>query len=161
MKLSDNILCYVISLSAYIVALSQTLFTTSGEILGFSFQKEQINFFKSINILKNQGYEFLSYVLIFFVLVLPILKYITLLLNIYKLNFLSKGINNTVLYMQKYAMVDVFVIAILLIGTKNNPIFHLKIEIGTYALLLSVLMAIPLSFSLYLGRKNRENLMSH
>jgi len=144
----ENLGFLIISIAAYVFALTQTLFTTSGDILGISFKKESVTFKQSITILQQQDYLLLSYVLIAFVLVLPILKYITLLLNIFNLKLLTQNINNIALYLQKYSMVDVFVIALLLISSKNNPIFNLKIEIGTYALVVSILTSMLLSINI-------------
>ncbi|MDV7186098.1 paraquat-inducible protein A [Lutibacter sp. TH_r2] len=156
MKKTENLLIYIISIGFYAFALQTTLFITSGEVLGFSFSEEHISFFKSINILNKQGHLLLSNTLIFFVIVLPIFKYITLLLNIFKIKLFNNTINDIVLYLQKYAMVDVFVIALLLIASKSNPIFNLKIEIGTFSLLFSILASMILSIQLKIGRKNEE-----
>lgn len=157
MKNLDNTLIYIASVASYTLALKTTLFTTNGEILGISFKEEYITFFKSITILENQGYIILSYALLFFVLVIPCLKYITLLLNLFNIKLFTGEFNNAVLYLQKYAMVDVFVIALLLIGSKNNPIFNLKIELGTYALLVSIITSMILSINLKLKRKTEKD----
>ena len=157
MKTSDNILLYLISIAAYVLAIKSTLFSTSGEILGFSFQKEQVTFFKSIEILHKQDYILLSYCLIFFVIILPVLKYLTLILNIFKVKLFTGEFNNAVLHLQKYAMVDVFIIAILLIGSKNNPIFSLKIEMGTYGLIVSIITSMILAINLKLMRKTLKD----
>jgi uncharacterized paraquat-inducible protein A len=157
MKNLDNALMYIISIASYAFALKSTLFTTSGDILGISFKEEHITFFKSITILENQGYVILSYALLFFVLVIPCLKYITLLLNLFKTKLFTGEFNDAVLYLQKYAMVDVFVIALLLIGSKNNPVFNLKIELGTYALLVSIITSMILSINLRLKKKTEKD----
>lgn len=157
MKNLNNVLVYIISITSYVFALKSTLFTTNGDILGFSFKEESVTFFKSIDILENQGYVVLSYALLFFVLVIPCLKYITLLLNLFRAKLFTGEFNDAVLYLQKYAMVDVFVIAIFLIGSKNNPIFNLKIELGTYGLLLSIITSMILSINLKLKRKTEKD----
>jgi uncharacterized paraquat-inducible protein A len=157
MKNLDNTLIYILSIGSYVFALNSTLFTTSGDILGISFKEEHVTFFKSIAILENQGYVILSYALIFFVLVIPCLKYITLLLNLFSAKLFTGEFNEAILYLQKYAMVDVFVIALLLIGSKNNPIFDLKIELGTYALLVSIITSMILSINLKLKRKTEKD----
>lgn len=147
---TNNLSMYIISLVSYLFALKSTLFITSGDVLGFSFKEEQITFFKSIEILENQDYHALSYALLFFVVVIPCVKYIALLLNLLNIKLFTRKFNDVVLYLQKYAMLDVFVIAVLSIGTKNNPIFNLKVEIGTYALLLSIICSTLLSINLKL-----------
>lgn len=148
MKITDNFFLYIGSLAAYIFALTNPLFTTSGELFGFSFSKESISFFKSLEILKEQEYILLSYALLVFVIGLPVIKYIVLLFNINNITIISKTIDAFFVQLQKYAMVDVFVIAILLIGSKSNPMFEFKIELGTYALLTSVILSIMLSINL-------------
>lgn len=152
MKTSDNYFLYVGSLAAYIFALTSPLFTTSGELFGFSFSKESVSFFRSLEILKDQGYLILSYALLLFVIGLPIIKFIVLMFNINSITIISKSIDSFLVYLQKYAMVDVFVIAILLVGSKSNPMFVFKIELGTYALLLSVVLSILLSINLKSNR---------
>lgn len=153
MASTENKLLYLISIAAYIFALTHPLFTTSGEVFGFTFSSERITFFKSIQLLKQQNYVILSYALILFVICLPIIKYIVLLFNINGVNLFGKTIDSFLVQLQKYAMVDVFVIAILLIGSKSNPIFQFKIEMGTYALLASVILSILLSLSIHNNNK--------
>jgi len=148
MKTTDNYFLYVGSLAAYSFALTRPLFSTSGELFGFSFSQESISFFRSLVILKNQDYYLLRYALLLFVIGLPIIKFIVLLFNINNITIFSKSIDSFLVYLQKYAMVDVFVIAILLVGSKSNPMFEFKIELGTYALLISVAFSILLSISL-------------
>lgn len=150
---TENKLLYLISIAAYIFALTQPLFTTSGEIFGFTFSSESITFFKSIQLLKQQNYVILSYALILFVICLPVIKYIVLLFNINGICLFGKIIDGFLVQLQKYAMVDVFVIAILLIGSKSNPIFQFKIEMGTYALLASVILSILLSVNVHSNKQ--------
>jgi uncharacterized paraquat-inducible protein A len=158
LNISDNYFLYVGSLAAYIFAITSPLFTTSSELFGFSFSKESISFFKSLEILKEQEYILHSYALIMFVIGLPVVKFIVLIFNINSITIFSKSIDSFFVQLQKYAMVDVFVIAILLIGSKSNPMFEFKIELGTYALMASVLLSIVLSINLKFNQDRMENL---
>jgi uncharacterized paraquat-inducible protein A len=90
---SDNHFLYFISLAAYVLALTQPLFSTSGQILGLELSKEQITFFKSVEILKQQEYQLLSVALLFFVVGLPVVKFITLIFNINGIIIISKTID--------------------------------------------------------------------
>lgn len=135
---------YVGSLISYIVALNSPLFVTQGELFGFSFSKEEITFFRSITILAEHD-RWLSYALLLFVVVLPSIKYFVLILKINGVVLITDTVDNFLIHLQKYAMTDVFVIALLLICLKPNPLFHLEIDKGTYALTLSVLMSFVLS----------------
>ena len=80
-----------------------------------------------------------------FVIILPSIKFLTILLNINGIKVLSNSINSFLLTLQKYAMVDVFVIALIAIASKSNPMFSIKLETGTFSLIISVMSGIFLS----------------
>jgi paraquat-inducible protein A len=142
---SNQSFLFFISLLAFGGALYLPLFTVTGDILGFKISEEQITFFKSIAILEEQNFKELALLLYAFVIVLPVIKFITILFNIYGIRVLSPSINNFLLSLQKYAMVDVFVIAIIAVASKSNPMFSIQLQAGAYAMILSVLSGIFLS----------------
>ena len=135
----------LISLFAFLSGLYYPLFIASGDILGFKISEEKVTFFESIAILEEQSYKELAILLYAFVIVLPTIKFLTILCNINGVYVLGYKINNLLLSLQKYAMVDVFVISLIVIASKSNPMFSIKLELGTYALIISVVSGIILS----------------
>ena len=115
MSIANKYFLYLLSLAAYAYALTQPLFTTSGKLIGFEFSEEQITFFKTIEILEEQNYQVLKIALLVFVIGLPVIKFFTLLFNINNIILFTIKFDQLLISLQKYAMVDVFVIALLLI----------------------------------------------
>ncbi len=142
---SNNFLLFLVSLASFFAGLYYPLFTVSGSILGFEISQEQVTFFQSIEILEQEGFKELAMLLYGFVIILPAIKFLTILLNICGINVFGIKINNLLLSLQKYAMVDVFVIALIAIASKSNPMFSINLELGTYALITSVVSGILLS----------------
>lgn len=142
---SNYFLIFLVSLASFIAGLYFPLFTASGTILGFEISQEQITFFQSIEILEKEGFKELAMLLYGFVIILPAIKFLTILLNICGINVFGIKVNNFLLSLQKYTMVDVFVIAIIAIASKYNPMFSINLELGTYALITSVVSGILLS----------------
>lgn len=131
-----------ISIACYVFALLTTLFTAKGTFFGYAISNTDVSFTYSIQTLINEGHIFLAYSLIVFVLALPTLKYVAILFNIFGITVINKKINGHILTLQKFAMVDVFIIAILLVGSKPISNFEIIIREGTYALLFSVITGI-------------------
>ena len=138
-------LLFLISLLSLLAGLYYPLFTASGNILGFEISQEQVTFFQSIEILEQEGFKELSILLYAFVIILPAIKFLTILLNIAGIPVFGPKVNHFLLSLQKYAMVDVFVIALIAIASKSNPMFSIQLELGTYALISSVVSGIILS----------------
>lgn len=142
---TNYFLFFIISLATFAAGLYFPLFTASGSILGFEISQEQVTFFQSIEILEQEGFKELAMLLYGFVIILPAIKFLTIFLNICGINVFGVKINNFLLSLQKYAMVDVFVIALIAIASKSNPMFSINLELGTYALITSVVSGILLS----------------
>jgi paraquat-inducible protein A len=142
---SNYYFLFIISILGFIGGLHYPLFAASGEIFGFEISKEQITFFDSIKILEEENFKELAILLYAFVIVLPGIKFFTILLNIFGIQVFGYSFNSFLLSLQKYAMVDVFVIALIAIASKSNPMFSIQLELGTYALIASVLSGIILS----------------
>ena len=134
-----------VSFLAFLGGLYYPLFTASGAVLGFEISQEQVTFLESIKILERQQYKELAMLLYAFVIILPAIKFFTILLNINGIKVFSSKFNDFLLSLQKYAMVDVFVISLIAIASKSNPMFSIKLEVGTYALIASVVSGIILS----------------
>lgn len=154
-KTSNQAFLFLISLLAFGCALYFPLFTVTGDILGFKISEEQITFFKSIELLEQQNLKELAFLLYAFVIVLPAIKFITILFNIYGMQVISTSINNFLLGMQKYAMVDVFVIALIAIASKSNPMFSIKLQEGAYTMIISVLSGILLSIYIQMSVRGK------
>lgn len=142
---TNYFLLFLISLSTFGAGLYYPLFTASGSILGFEISQEHVTFLKSIEILENEGFKELAMLLYSFVIILPSIKFFTIFLNISGIQVFGKRFNSFLLSLQKYAMVDVFVIALIAIASKANPMFSIKLDLGTYALIVSIISGIILS----------------
>ena len=142
---SNYFLLFFISVATFGAGLYYPLFTASGAILGFEISQEQVTFFESIKILEEENFKELATLLYAFVIVLPGIKFFTILLNIFGIQVFGYNFNSFLLSLQKYAMVDVLVIALIAIASKSNPMFSIQLELGTYALIISVVSGILLS----------------
>ena len=142
---SNYYFLFLISLAGFFGGLYFPLFIASGEILGFEISQEKITFFESIKILQEQSHRELALLLYGFVIILPSIKFLTILLNINVIEVLSTKFNSFLISLQKYAMVDVFVIALIAIASKSNPMFNIELQLGVYSLIVSVISGIILS----------------
>jgi uncharacterized paraquat-inducible protein A len=144
--------------SAIIVLLASLLFFVlgfmypllqSGYGIGpFTLKKEYIYIGTSFRYFFNQGEIFIGCLLLFFTIVFPAVKYIFLFYTLSgRKRTTHKGFSTALEIINKWAMLDVFVVAVLLLNLKFDTQFIIsKLESGTTLFGISVLLMMISSF---------------
>ena len=128
------------------------LLSTKQKVLGIVLDYKEINLFDSIAMFFNDREFFLAAVILLFTFVFPVLKYIELTIRV-----LHKTTRAVLQHFDKWNMLDVFLVALLLLNFKmNSNIIVMQLKIGTTFIALAVIFRI-LAISLIASTKNIKN----
>jgi len=96
----------------------------------------------------NKGEAFIGFLLLFFTIIFPIIKYIFLYLTLLGRRLPRHGAVATALeIINKWSMLDVFVVAVLILNLKfDSTIIISRLESGTTLFAVSVLLLMTSSF---------------
>ena len=138
MKVPRKILSAIIltaSVVFYILGLCYPLMTTSYQVWGFSLRTQEVTLFDSVRMFWEDGDYLIASIILVFTFILPVLKYIELALRI------ASGRQFLRLQsVDKWNMIDVFLVAMLLLNFKMNSKFIvMRLEMGTNFIALAVL----------------------
>ena len=114
------------------------LLSTKTRILGINWSFQALNLFDSIIMfLKGREY-FLASIILIFTFIIPVIKYIELIFRA-----LSKESSKMMQQLDKWNMLDVFLVALLLLNFKMNSNFIvMQLRIGTTFIALAVVFRI-------------------
>ena len=105
----------------------------------FKFSYQEINIFQSIVMFFESKEYFLGSVILVFTVVIPVIEYIRLIF----ITILNKKSSNKLRYLDKWNMLDVFLVALLLLNFKMNSNFLvMQLKIGTTFIALAVIFRI-------------------
>jgi len=127
-----------LSIVFFVLGVYFPLLSTKTRVLGINWSFETITLFDSISIFfKNKEY-FLAGVILVFTFILPVLKYIELIIRVSK-NKTSKILQN----LDKWNMLDVFLVALLILNFQmSSNIIVMDLRIGTTFIALAVIFRI-------------------
>lgn len=105
-------------------------------------RQEKIYLFSSFRYFFDQGEVFIACLLLFFTIIFPVIKYIFLLLTLTGKRFPRHPfISTTLEIINKWSMLDVFVVAVLILNMKfDSDIIISRLESGTTLFGISVLL---------------------
>ena len=127
----------IISIIFFGLGLYFPLFSTATKVI-FKFHSNDMNLFDSINFFFSNNEYFLAVIILIFTIIMPTLKYIELAICIIW-NMTIK----TTRSLDKWNMLDVFLVALLLVNFKMNSAFIvMELKIGTTFIALSVIFRI-------------------
>lgn len=108
----------------------------------FTIKSDSVYIHTSFSYFFDNGEVFIGFLLLFFTIIFPCLKYIFLLLTILGKKFPRHGTVATVLeIINKWSMLDVFVVAVLLLNLKfDTRIIASRLGSGTTLFAISVLL---------------------
>ncbi len=111
-------------------------------------KSENIYLFSSSKFFFDKGEYFIGILLLFFTIIFPILKYVFLLLTIWGKRFPRHHAIGTVLeIINKWSMLDVFVVAVLILNLKFDSLLIIsKLRSGTTLFAISVVLLMTSSF---------------
>ncbi len=111
---------------------------------GFSLLKGSLNFIQS-------GHQILGYVLLLFVILMPLLQFLSILL-LYGFIFFKwkeRKILNIFLFFNDWSMIDVFVLSLLVFLLKSGEDVKISLHAGFWLLIITA--AISITISIYLA----------
>lgn len=133
-----GIIILLISIILFSLGVYYPLLSTKYEILRIGFGRQEVNIFDSVSLFYNSGDYFIAFIILLFTFILPIYKYAEVLV---KKLILKKEVIST--NIDKWNMLDVFLVALLLLNFKMNDAFIvMKLEVGTIFIALAVLTRI-------------------
>ncbi len=123
------------SVAFYVLGLIYPLMSTKYQVLGVRLRYQEVTLFDSVRMFRESGEYLIASIILVFTFLLPILKYVELALR------LATG--RPFLKLQsvdKWNMIDVFLVAMLLLNFKMNSRFIvMRLEMGTNFIALAVL----------------------
>ena len=126
-----------ISLVFFGLGLYFPLFSTATKVV-FKFNSNDVNLFDSIKFFFDNGEYILAIVILVFTFITPSLKYIELMIRVLR-NTTAKIPQS----LDKWNMLDVFLVALLLLNFKmNSNIIVMELKIGTTFIALAVIFRI-------------------
>ena len=149
-----KIICSItllLSIVFFILGVSFPLLSTKQQILGIVLDYQEINLFDSIVIFFNDKEYLLAAIILIFTFIVPVVKYFDLIRRLL-LNKTDIAMSN----LDKWNMLDVFLVALLLLNFKiNSNIVVMKLQIGTTFITLAVLFRILMIYMMTNYNKKR------
>jgi len=134
------------SITFFVLGLVFPIIGTKKQLLGITLSYQEIKLFDSIKLFYESNDFLLAGIIFLFTIFLPIIKYFELLNRILTIFDFSKKINQLLHLLDKWSMLDVFLVALLLLNFKMDSSFvvmHLKI--GTNFLAVSIVLRMIVS----------------
>ncbi|MFK7950385.1 MAG: paraquat-inducible protein A [Saprospiraceae bacterium] len=155
MKKSIATIFYLLSIVLFVLGLINPILKNS-TMMGFMGEKF-IYLFGSIEYFFAEEEFFIGTLILVFTFIFPILKYLFIGFRLINMKFGQiKWVETLVEIVNKWAMLDVFVIALVIVNMKfNTLIISTSIEIGTTFFAISVLLLMTAS---YILRKHEEQI---
>ena len=141
----------LLSIVFFILGVYFPLLSTKQQVLGIVLDYQEINLFDSIAIFFNDKEYLLAAVILIFTFIIPVIKYIDLITH-----FLFNRANRAMANIDKWNMLDVFLVALLLLNFKiNSSIVVMKLQIGTTFIAMAVLLRMLIIY-LIVNNKNSK-----
>ena len=137
-----------VSILFFAMGFMYPLLQTGYGIGPFQLRTEYIYLSTSFRYFFDKGAMFIGLLLLFFTIILPILKYIFLLFTLLGHRFPRHHYVSTILeIINKWSMLDVFVVAVLILNMKFDSTFIIsKLGSGTTLFAISVVLLMTSSF---------------
>jgi len=132
----------------FVMGFMFPLLQTGFGIGPFTIKKDNIYLHTSFNYFFDQGEFFIGLLLLFFTIIFPILKYIFLFATLSGRKLPShKFMTTTLEVINKWSMLDVFVVAVIILNMKfDSYIILSKLGSGTTLFAISVVLLMTSSF---------------
>ena len=135
------LLLLLVSVVFFILGLSYPIMSTRKQVLGLVLQYQEIRLFDSVKIFFESREYLLASIIFLFTIVLPVFKYIEIINRSLGMVRIPGRIDRVLHLLDKWSMLDVFLIALLLLNFKMNSTFIvMEIKSGTLYLAISIIM---------------------
>ena len=133
-----RILLLLGSIVFYVLGVVCPIMATKYSLVGISFNNNEVNLLDSVKIFYESGDFLIAAIIFVFTVLFPILKYIELSMDM----FFGKSMKFSA-DLDKWNMLDVFIVAMLLLNFKMNSSFIvMELRIGTTFLAISVILRV-------------------
>ena len=127
-----------LSVLLFALGVSFPIMRTGYQIFGIGLKNAEVNIFDSVALFYDSGDWFIATVILLFTFVLPATKYIELFVRLISRRFAANHLN-----IDKWNMIDVFLVALLLLNFKMNSSFVvMELEVGAVYIALAVITRI-------------------
>lgn len=132
----------ITSFVCFCLGILLPLLSTKQNILGITLKYTEVCVWDTITLFYKSGDYFLAIIILLFVVITPIIKYLDLLLTIIKKGTDRKH-SKLLASIDKWSMIDVFLIALLILNFKmNSTIIVMEVKSGASFIALSVIIRI-------------------
>jgi uncharacterized paraquat-inducible protein A len=131
----------ICSIVFFVLGLSCPILSTKQQVLGIVLEYEEIKLFDSVRLFYKEKDYFLASVIFVFTFIFPVIKYIDLIVKSLSINLIHKKLSVILQQLDKWSMLDVFLVALLLLNFKmDSNIIVMKLKTGTTFIALSVIL---------------------
>jgi paraquat-inducible protein A len=143
-----SIIILIASLFFFVLGFMYPLLQTGFRIGPFTIKSDYVYIFTSFRYFFDKGEFFIGILLLFFTIIFPVIKYLFLFLTLFGKKMPGNVVIATGLeIINKWSMLDVFVVAVLILNMKfDSTIIISKLEIGTTLFAISILLLMTSSF---------------
>lgn len=134
------------SIVCFLSGLYWPLFSSKTQVVGLVMGYDEVTLFSSIDFMYQRGEWFLALIIFLFTFCLPIIKYVDLFFKLSAPHFLSKRLQQFLAMLDKWSMLDVFIVAQIIVVFKFSSHFVLiNTGLATYALAASIVLRMILA----------------
>lgn len=128
-----------LSVLFFALGVSFPIMQTGYQVLGIGFRQTDVNIFDSVVLFYESGDWFIAGVILIFTFIFPAVKYVELVVRL----ITSRPADSRAANLDKWNMLDVFLVALLLLNFKMNSSFIvMELEVGTLYIALAVITRI-------------------
>lgn len=139
---SKHILSFIllISFSFFILGLLYPILTTKQQVLGIVLKFQEVKLFDSVLMFYKENDYLLASIILLFTIILPVMKFIAIFNKLFDYFELPEKVDYILHLLDKWSMLDVFLVALLLLNYKlNSYVLFMELGVGTWFIALSIL----------------------
>jgi len=141
LRTTIGIILLTLSIVFFILGLSYPILMTKKHVIGITLSADNVWLFTSIKYFFTEGEILLGIIILVFTVIFPIFKYLELINRFTRLIPTNSKIQKFLSYTDKWSMLDVFIVALLIMNYKmDSEIVSMQIKIGTTFLAGSILL---------------------
>jgi paraquat-inducible protein A len=135
-----------LSMACFVLGLMFPILSTKQQVIGITLKYREIKLFDSVCLFYKEHDWFLAFAIFAFTVIFPVIKYIDLTVKVFVKNIKNikyKKLSAILQQLDKWSMLDVFLVALLLLNFKmDSNIIVMKLKLGTTFIALSVICRI-------------------
>ena len=152
MKLKQNpftLLLLFLSILMFVLGLYYPILTIKQSLLGIGLKFQELRLFDSVQLFYKSGDYLIAIIIFLFTIILPIIKYLELINKVLDFKKSSKWVSAILEALDKWSMLDVFLVALLLLNFKmDSNIIVMKLKVGVAFLAVSILIRMYINFQI-------------